>query len=94
MSTIGDMITQRLRSKSRAASYEDFIAALLKTSNSARRQVLMDLRDSSHPTDMKLYDAVLELSKAEGEIASLTYNIQILENEPRVEDLIQEMYGR
>ena len=98
MSTIGDIIVSCLSRNKRAD--EDRIATLLLTSKDARRMVLEDLRDSEDPVDRRFYSAVLELSKSEGEVMSLTYDFDVevslgseISKESRIGDLIQSMYG-
>jgi len=105
MSTIGDLLVSCLRRTKVQGLDEDHIATLLRTSSDARRMVLEDLCDSTDPIDKKLYSAVLELSKSEGEVESLTYAIRVEpddlrskivhqgEEEPRIGDLIVSMYG-
>ena len=99
MSTIGDLIVSCL-SRNKGTD-EDRIATLLLTSKDARRMVLEDLRNSMDPDDRRFFSAVLELSTSEGEVESLTYDIDIVgplgseiyDDEPRIGDLIQSMYG-
>ena len=98
MSTIGDIIVGCV-SRNKGAD-EDRIVRLLMTSKEARRIVLQDLRDSEDPVDRRFYSAVLELSKSEGEVESLTYDFDVevslgseISKEPRIGDLIQSMYG-
>ncbi len=98
MSSVGDIIVGCL-SRNKGAD-GDRIAALLLTSKEARRLVIEDLRDSEDPVDRRLYSAVLELSKSEGEVESLIYDFDVevslgseISKEPRIGDLIQSMYG-
>ena len=59
----------------------------------ARRKVLEDLIDSTHPIDVKLYRAVMELSKSKGDMESLSFSAIIREPEITEDKLIKELYG-